>query len=531
MYGTKLVDDRPTLIYCRESRDENSEHYERIETQRDILVEFCRRKGLVNVVDIILDDDCTGTDFRRFDSVIERVRKKELQVIVFKDASRLGRNLKESLIFRDFMEDCGAEIVFESEEYNEDFFPLKAWFNEQRAKEDSQKIRRVMKHKMESGTLLVKPFYGYRRSEADTLIPDVETAQVVRWIFEEARRGKGAIELASELNAQGVPTPSQAAGCSNAKSCWDSQHIRRIVTNPVYIGTMTHHKTSKKSFKNKKTIRHPEMEWIVLEDHHEPLVSKELFEEVQETRRKFKRVKYNETNRPFSGLLQCGRCGKTLVLRSRKNRPDAYICGKNHKEGAIKDDIRADYGCRPHHVREDFLYEIVLRYLKLLLKQADVDVQDIVRQLSQVQTVYARVEELEKKLGQVQAVIDKMYEDKLSGLIHEGLFARKYKEYTKQEQDLQQQIKDCRKEEDRGKSTRLTDLRLEDIINALNAQAVTKEQLRLVFDRILVFEPGELQSPDMWGLGLTEENFELIQARGGIVFVENMEPPVGVMVP
>ena len=43
MYGTKLVDDRPTLIYCRESRDENSEHYERIETQRDILVEFCRR--------------------------------------------------------------------------------------------------------------------------------------------------------------------------------------------------------------------------------------------------------------------------------------------------------------------------------------------------------------------------------------------------------------------------------------------------------------------------------------------------------
>ena len=68
-------------------------------------------------------------------------------------------------------------------------------------------------------------------------------------------------------------------------------------------------------------------------------------------------------------------------------------------------------------------------------------------------------------------------------------------------------------------------------MNALNSQTVTKEQLRLVFDRILVFEPGEIQSADMWGLGLTEENFEMIQAKGGIVFVENTEPSVGVMVP
>lgn len=531
MYGKKMVDDRPTLIYCRESRDENSEHYERIETQRDILVEFCKRKGLVNVVDIILDDDCTGTDFRRFDSVIERVKKKELQVIVFKDASRLGRNLKESLNFRDLMEDYGAEIVFESEEYNEDFFPLKAWFNEQRAKEDSQKIRRVMLHKMESGTLLVKPFYGYRRGEDGSMIPEEDTAQIVRWLFEEVRKGRGSNELATELNKQGVPTPSQAAGYANAMSCWVGQHIRRIVTNPVYIGTMTHHKTSKKSFKNKKTVHHPEREWIVLENHHEPLVSRELFEEVQQTRVKFKRVKYNVNNRPFSGLLQCGRCGKTLVLRTRKNRPDAYICGKNHNEGAIKDEIRANYGCRPHHVREDFLYEVVLNYLKVLMQQADVDVQGIVRQLSEVQAVYARVSELEKKLEQIQQTIDKMYEDKLSGLIHETLFARKYKEYAKVEQDLQQQIKDCKKEADRGKSTRLTDLQLEDIMNALNSQTITKEQLRLVFDRILVFEPGEIQSADMWGLGLTEENFEMIQAKGGIVFVENAEPSVGMMVP
>ena len=146
-----VSDPRPVLVYCRESRDEQGAAYGRIETQRDILLDFCRRRGLTNIVEVVLDDDTSGTSFRRLDPVVERVRRGEVQVLVFKDASRLGRNLKESLIFVERMESCGAEILFESEEYDEDFFPLKAWFNEQRAKEDSRKIRRVLRHKMESG--------------------------------------------------------------------------------------------------------------------------------------------------------------------------------------------------------------------------------------------------------------------------------------------------------------------------------------------------------------------------------------------
>lgn len=531
MQGERLVDDRPTLIYCRESRDENSEEYERIETQRDILISFCRRRGLVNVVDIIMDDDCTGTSFRRLDTVLERVKRKEIQVIVFKDSSRLGRNLKESLIFAEQMENWGAEILFESEDYNEDFFPLKAWFNEQRAKEDSLKIRRVLRHKMETGSLLVRPFYGYRRSGQGELVPEPETAEVVRWVFREAAKGRGSGELASELNAGGVPTPSQAAGYSNAVSCWTAQHIRRIVTNPVYIGTMTHHKTSKKSFKSKKTVQHPPQEWIVLENHHAPLVSQALFEEVQRRRKRFKRTKYAVTERPFSGLLRCGRCGRTLVLRSRKNRPDAYICGKNHSEGAIKDDIRPNYGCRPHHVREELLYDAAADRMKRLLMNSGVDVQDLLRQLSRCGVGYDRLEELEKKLTKLRQNMDRMYEDKLSGVIQESFFARKYKAFTKQEQDLLRQIDESRNAEKRDRQERLTDLEIEDIIHAISAKTVTRENLSLMFDRIIVYEPGEISGEDMRRLGLTEEDSESIKARGGLVFVENAVPPAASTAP
>ena len=117
-----MADTRKTLIYCRESRDDYGENYDRIEVQRDILEQFCQKMNLVNIVDVIMDDNVSGTMFLRFQPIIERIKRGEIEVIVFKDASRLGRNLRESLNFVALLEEYGVEILFESEEYDEDFF-------------------------------------------------------------------------------------------------------------------------------------------------------------------------------------------------------------------------------------------------------------------------------------------------------------------------------------------------------------------------------------------------------------------------
>ena len=517
-------DPRPTLVYCRESRDENSVNYQRIEVQRDILLAFCKRRGLSNIVDVIMDDDCTGTDFHRFDEVIRRVARGEIQVIVFKDASRLGRNLKESLIFRDLMAEQGAELLFESEEYNEDFFPLKAWFNEQRAKEDSLKIRRVLRHKMETGELLVKPVYGYCRLGRCTMVPREETAKIVRWLYEEAAKGRGSGELAAQLNAMGIPTPSQAAGNLHAADCWNTQHIRRILTDPVYVGTMIHHKSTRKSFKDKKTVRTPEQDWIVHRDHHEALISQELFEKVQALRRRFQRERYTRQERPFSGLLRCGRCASALVLRVRKDRPDTYICGKNHREGAIKDEIRPGYGCRPHRVRQDLLYEAALGYVKELLAETCVDVGELMRGMSRPGDL-DRKEELEGKLAGVERDLDAVYEDKLRGIIPEGLFLRKCRELSGREAKLREQIQECcEKIQKKPSKERLTQLQMGDIINHLDVRDLTKELLRMLFAEILVFEPGELREEDRERLELSRESYERIQTEGGLIFLEQSGP-------
>lgn len=167
--------------------------------------------------------------------------------------------------------------------------------------------------------------------------------------------------------------------------------------------------------------------------------------------------------------------------------------------------------------------------MKLLLKKADVDVPNIVRQISKSNVGYARTEELEKRLEQVRRTIDRMYEDKLTGIIQEPLFVRKYREYAKQEQELQQQIGESRKTEKQVRREQLTDLRLEDIIHALSTRTVTRENLSLLFEKIIVFEPDEIRAEDRQRLGLTAENYELIKAKGGLVFLENSS--VGMMAP
>lgn len=175
--------EKRVVIYCRESRDDYGENYERIETQRDLLVKYCKGHGYTNIVDIIMDDDRSGTDFSRFDDIRNRAKNKEIDAIIFKNSARLGRNQRESLEFVEYLENQGVEIIFEDEQYNEEMFGLYAWFNERRARDDSKNIRRNLRHKIEEGSLLIKAIYGYNK-EGKQLVVNEETAPVVQEIFE-----------------------------------------------------------------------------------------------------------------------------------------------------------------------------------------------------------------------------------------------------------------------------------------------------------------------------------------------------------
>ncbi len=530
----KQNNQKRVIIYCRESRDDYGENYERIETQRDLLIKYCKSHGYTNIIDIIMDDDKSGTDFSRFDNIKERAQKKQIDVIVFKNSARLGRNQREALEFVEYLEEQGVEIIFEDEQYNEEMFGLYAWFNERRARDDSKNIRRNLRHKIEEGDLLIKAIYGYNK-DGKQLVVNEETSAVVQEIFELYSKDWGYQKIATYLNKKGIPTPSQSRNFINAKQTanWKAQHIVRILDDRRYIGDYVGGRTEKLSFKSKKTRLKPKQEWTIIENHHEPIINKELFEKVQKIRKKRKKEsdKYNNgfkfvdtDNNSYSGLLYCGRCKTPMYKRKgsigARKRPDSYICKKYSKEGAIKN-IRENYGCTPHRIRIEYLDKIVNEYLDKIVNNPEF--KSFV--IKNVKAISINKVTLEKELNKAKTNLEKhqkqykqIYDDKLNDLIPEFLFKEKKQELEKKIKYEKEKLQEVE-----GKFNTLNKLEdKEDLIfkaiEDIKKNGLTKEELSRLFDKIVVFNSKEITSEIKKEYNLNDEIYNKLYENGGLLF-------------
>ena len=530
----KSNEEKRVVIYCRESRDDYGENYERIETQRDLLVKYCKSHGYTNIIDIIMDDDKSGTDFSRFDDIRDRAKNKEIDVIVFKNSARLGRNQREALEFVEYLEEQNVEIIFEDEQYNEEMFGLYAWFNERRARDDSKNIRRNLRHKIEEGELLVKAIYGYNKVGKE-LVVNEETAPVVQEIFELYSKDWGYQKIATYLNKKGILTPSQSRNFANAKQTanWKAQHIVRILDDRRYIGDYVGGTTEKLSFKSKKTRVKSEEEWTIIENHHEAIIEKSLFEKVQKIRNKRKKEseKYNNgfkfvdtDNNLYSGIIYCGRCGRPMYKRKgntgTRKRPDSYLCKKYSNEGTVKD-IREDYGCTPHRMRIEYLDKIVNAYIDNLISNPEF--KDFV--MDNTKAISTNKVSLEKEVNKSRETIEKLekqykklYEDKLNDLVPEFIYKDKKEEFEKKLKIEKEKL-----EEAEGKFNALN--KLEDkeelifkAIDDIKQNGLTKEELSRLFDKIVVFDKEEITKDIMQEYNLSSEMYKELYENGGLAF-------------
>ena len=531
----KSKEEKRVIIYCRESRDDYGENYERIETQRDLLVKYCKSHGYTNIVDIIMDDDKSGTDFNRFDDIRERAKNKEIDVIVFKNSARLGRNQKEALDFVEYLEEQGVEIIFEDEQYNEEIFGLYAWFNERRARDDSKNIRRNLRHKIEEGDLLVKAIYGYNK-DGKQLIVNEETAPVVKEIFELYSKDWGYQKIATYLNKKGIPTPSQSRGFTNAKQTtnWKAQHIVRILDDRRYIGDYIGGHTEKLSFKSKKTRVKEQEKWTIIENHHEPIIDKELFEKVQKIRKKRKkeRDKYNKRfkfvdveNNLYSGLLHCGRCGTPMYKRKgtsrNRKRPDSYLCKKYSNEGAIKEEIKRDYGCKPHRIRIEYLDQIVDAYIDKLVSNSEFKN----FAMNNVKTINTNKQILQTTLNKSKATLERLqkqykqiYEDKLNQLIPEFLYKEKKQELDKKIKNEKEKMKEAEAKLNTVNKVEYKEELIFKAIDDIKKNGLTKEELSKLFNKIVVFDKHEITKDLKKEYNLNEEIYHKLYENGGLVF-------------
>lgn len=184
------------------------------------------------------------------------------------------------------------------------------------AREISEKVKSILKVKQQNSDFIgtFAP-YGYLKDPKDKhkLIIDKDSSIIVRKIFDMILLGKSRKEIADFLNNNNVLTSS--------------------LRNETYTGTLIQNIKAKPSYKNNKLIDVNKDDWIKTENHHEALISKDKFDEVQQILdRKIKVNKNNEIDL-FSGYLKCFRCGGHLIIRKNKNQVyyycSAYIKDKN----------------------------------------------------------------------------------------------------------------------------------------------------------------------------------------------------------
>lgn len=470
----KKIDVYRTGIYLRLSQgDEDIDGWEKqesnsISNQRLLLEGFIDAHDDLKLVDVFIDDGYTGSNFDRpeFQRMMKSMKAGNLDCIMVKDLSRLGRERigVDELILRTFKE-YGVRFISVSDNYDSltanrgethTIIPFKNLMNEQYNNDTSMKVRTSQQVKRMNGQFIgaFAP-YGYKKAEnnKNLLVPDPYAAGVVQGIFAKKLAGVSAMGIAKILNKNGVLSPSEyKTKCGEkyntsfkgaGQSKWSAKTVIRILKNMVYTGTLAQGKRTTVSHKVKKEIEVPEEEWIVVENVHEPIISKMDFDAVQILMsRDTKAIAGQSEAYMYAGILYCGDCGSSMVRRKDSYKGQEYvnyICSNYNRNGKEN--------CSRHCIREDVLDEIVLGELQGYINNM-CDCEKVLAHLDEMNVNYdeavahdKEITALKAELTRFSALKSALYQDLQDEIISKEQFTRYREEYTGREQELEAAIR------------------------------------------------------------------------------------------
>jgi len=391
-----------------------------------------------------VDDGVSGTTFERdgFKAMMADIEDGKVNTVITKDLSRLGRDYLKTgeyieIIFPDYdVRYIAVNDNVETFKSENELLAFKNIFNDWYARDCSKKIRAVFKAKGQSGKPLSKPIYGYKTSESDKYqwVIDEEAANVVRRIFKLCIEGYGPSKIARILTEEAVLNPTAYAlsqgrdnGHRNANlNRWDHRTVASILERPEYCGHTVNFRTRRKSYKVKKTIRNPQEDWLIFENTHEPIVTQQQFDLVQELRKNKRRPQRFEEVNPFSDMVYCADCGKKMYLC----RSSSFADEQEHlKCSTYAYDTSA---CSVHYIRTSVLREIVLKAVNELLVTVKDNEDEFVQSAmensatkhsSEIFKAKKALNKTEKRIAELDRLFARLYEDNISGKISDERFA------------------------------------------------------------------------------------------------------------
>ena len=503
------------LYYRLSQEDERQGESVSIDNQRTILRKYAEEHGF-EIHDEYIDDGVSGTTFQRpeVQRLLDDAKTGVINTIIVKDLSRFGRNYIEVGQYVDYVFPAfGIRFIAiqdnvdtENRDSNAmEMMPIVNIFNEWHATNTSKKIKAVRRSNALAGIYSAKKAtYGYLKGtdKKRTPVIDEETAPVVRRIFELYASGTSPKNIADILNADGIPSPGKLAyerlghkGRPNEMRLWCEVSIRAMLNNIMYIGHLPMLQETTVSYKNHKRQAKDRSDWVITYNNHEPIISQELWDRVQERQKHMAQGRKTKTGfiHPLSGFLVCADCGSKLKMSGHLNGPKTayqyhFDCGLHIRYGKSL--------CFSHFIPAKVLEEIVLNDIREMAQRIVLDEkairEDFIRHNAELadKAVKSAKKELQakrKRTEELSRLMQLAYEDRLKGKMPEDICISFIQKYSDEQKILEAEITELETKLAETENTmQSADEFIRNIKKYLEAPELTREMCYELIDRVVV---------------------------------------------
>lgn len=510
-------------VYLRLSVEERKDikKHGSIEYQKQICLNHLKNKSEMILYDIYIDDGETGTNFDRdaFQRMMFDVYNGKVNCIVVKDLSRFGR---EYIEMGDYVEKIfpllGIRFIAVNDEVDnlvkplDISVPIKNVINAMYAKDLSKKIASTFRMKQINGDYIGGTVpYGYLKSpeNKNKFIVDPEAAEVIKLIFNLKLQKMGNVAICRRLFDLNIAPPSRYKyekgiyknkRYANAKY-WNVQMVQKILMSEAYIGNMVQGKTKSHFFSGMPSERVKREDWIVVENTHEPIISREVFDEVQEIilnsiekyAERSKNTKRSKSNNIFKGKVVCGDCGTKLkrsVSRTSK-KIDYYFFCNTHSMFPTECDVTT--------INESVLKNVVFSSIKMQLSTL-VSIEEALKKATQTPEIRKEMFSLTSRISESLANVAYLKESRVrltKDYANQLLDEDDYEAVRTQfELDMQAELKRLEEYENkRSKFSKLlsSDKWVYDLKKYTSEKKLTAEMVDAFIDKIKVYSDKRIE--------------------------------------
>ncbi len=508
-------------LYIRLSREDGDKlESESVTSQKEMLHNFLSHNPDLQIYDTYIDDGYTGTNFERpnFMRMWEDVQNKKVNCVIVKDLSRFGRDhigtsryieiVFPMLNVRFISINDNIDSFLDPKSVNNVVLPFKNLINDEYCRDISMKVRSALNIRRENGKYIGSfATYGYLKDPEDhhKLIIDEYAADVVRKIFRMYLDGGSLRSIATYLNENKILTPSaykRSLGLNDRHHTthdlliWEGNQIRRILSNQMYCGDMVQKQMEVVSYKVNICRKMDKDKRIIVQNTHEPIISREDFEKAQSLSRRDTRVCLTTHQLDlFSGFVKCGDCkrgmNKRHIYQPYKDYY-YYVCRTWKQSGKTV--------CSKHTIQTDIVKNVVLETIKQYVNIA-ITMDSLLDFINHSEEKCKATDKYEKQLQQKFKERDKnskimvdLYPDWKNGLISQEMYVTLRDKYTNENLKIEQSIQEIQEMIEQIKSGLTKENRfIENFKKYQNITELTRDMVVELINNIYVYEGNKVE--------------------------------------